>query len=746
MAMPKALTRRLLILSLGLLLSGVVLYLLMRIYAASVAVPSFASIQQANASSYTAILDRQGQPLERIRQNFQERRVDWFELEQFSPELVQAVLDSEDRRYYSHWGVDWLALLQATKDHLLDQSQRGASTITMQLVGLLPEHKRQGHRAYWQKLQQILYAQSLEMAWSKEQILEAYLNLVPLRGETIGVPSASRTYFHKFPSGLHQQEAVILAAMLRAPNASAERIAERACALLHYRQQLSQAVDQQSAQQSCQLILRLVNNALANPQASMLADISLAPHFARRYLTQRGSYQAGEAYRTSLDQALQQFVVQRVQQRLQELFANQVQDAAVVVLDKRSGEILAYVGSSGQLTRAQHVDHAQALRQAGSTLKPFLYAQALDEQRLTAASLVNDALLNLSEQTGLYVPQNYDRSFRGWVSVRTALASSLNIPAVRVMTMLGEESFWRVLRRLGLPLHQEPDFYGYSLALGSADIDLLSLTNAYRALANQGLYSPVRWQVSSQEGAVSQEDQRVFSQAASWIIGDILSDRHARAITFGLDSALSTPFWSAVKTGTSKDMRDNWTVGWSSHYTVGVWVGNSSGASMRDITGVSGAGPIWHDVMQYLHRSLPSHAPAMVPGVRAQTIHFQDHLEPDRLEYFLAGTEMKQIRLAQRLQAQSRWFIESPADQMIIALDPDIPLDKQKVLLQAQQLGGDKDQSLTWRVNGVEMSHENPYPLAILPGRYRIELLQSSAQVVDSVSIQVRGARLKTAP
>ena len=759
-------------------LAGIVLvlYVLMRGYAAALSVPSFASVKQQSASSYVTILDRQGHILEQLRENFVERRVDWFVLEDFSPELIQAVQDSEDRRFFSHWGVDYLALFQASFDHLRGKAQRGASTISMQLVGLLMDSNKQGRRGYGQKLQQIIYAQSLEMAWSKEEILEAYLNLVPLKGETIGVPSASRTYFQKFPSGLNQAESAIIAAMLRAPNASPERLTQRACALLEYRHG------------SCQFLARVIDNALRNPQVSMPADIHLAPHFARRYLALKGQQTplAGQALQTSIYRPLQAFVVQRVQQRLQELFANQVQDAAVVVLHNQTGEILAYIGSSGQLTAALHVDHAQALRQAGSTLKPFLYAQAIDEQRITAASLLNDALLNLSEQTGLYVPQNYDRHFRGWVSVRTALASSLNIPAVRLMTMVGAESFWRVLKQLGLPLNQDAEFYGYSLALGSADIDLLSLTNAFRALANQGVYSPVQWFLSDsalvqESGAPTNEParvqesdaltneptriqeadalvhnsgqmledttigaQRVFSAEASWIVGNILADRQARAITFGLDSALSTPFWSAVKTGTSKDMRDNWTVGWSSTYTVGVWVGNSSGASMRDITGVSGAGPIWHDVMQYLHKEHASFAPTRPPRIVEQEVHFQENLEPKRLEYFLPGTQMSEVRLADTLQVQSRLFIETPADNMIIALDPDIPMSQQKVLLQAKQLGGSVQQPLWWRVNGEKVSADNPYALAILPGRYTIELMQEAEQVLDTVSLQVRGARLKS--
>src|SRR5690606_40825093 len=184
---------------------------------------------------------------------------------------------------------------------------------------------------------------------------------------------------------------------------------------------------------------------------------------------------------TTLDARLQEVVLATVRRRLAGTLNTAMTDAAVVVLDSRSGDVLAYVGSVGENSSNQHVDHARARRQAGSTLKPFLYAQALELRYLTAASLLADTQLDVVTASGLYVPQNYDRSFAGQVSVRSALASSLNIPAVRVLTLVGPERFVRTLRRLGLPLEHDGDHYGYSLSLGSADVDLLSLANAYRA-------------------------------------------------------------------------------------------------------------------------------------------------------------------------------------------------------------------------------------------------------------------------
>ena len=330
------------------------------------------------------------------------------------------------------------------------------------------------------------------------------------------------------------------------------------------------------------------------------------------------------------------------------------------------------------------------MRQAGSTLKPFLYAQAFDERRLTPASLLNDSPVGLATATGLYKPQNYDERFSGWVSSRTALASSLNIPAVRVLTMVSPEAFHDRLVRLGLPLDKEGWFYGYSLALGSADVTLLSLTNAYRALANGGHAQEVSWvpqEASAQAQGNSVPSQAasgpaVFSEASAWLVGNVLSDRQARVRTFGMDNPLETAYWSAVKTGTSKDMRDNWCMGWSSRYTVGVWVGNSEGGSMRDVSGVSGAGPIWQDVMNWLGTRESMATPPMPENVTRVNVRFEPAYEPARPEVFMTGTEQTEVRGVQAWQpsvaqsakdegaAAGRPRIEGPVSGTYIALDP----------------------------------------------------------------------------
>lgn len=742
-------------------------YIVMKVSVSVLVVPQFAQVSQQTSSSFIQILSRDGSPIESVRKDFQQQRLMWQPLSHYSSSIQSLIIISEDKRFYRHQGVDWIALINAFRGMLLGERVRGASTISMQVVGMIvPELHRKGSRTYWQKIRQMLYAQALEQHWSKEQVLEAYLNLVPLRGEIVGVAAGAQTFFQKYPNALNSRESAVLAAMLRSPNVDKDVLVRRACDLI---QQLNQSVPNVVLQkkESCEYLDRFVQNALGHTFQKLLDTPEDAPHFAIQLLKayQHLKLPLGESISSSIDKHLQKFIQQRIQSRLVDLFQEKVSDAAVVVLDNRTGEVLAYVGSSGKLSGAKYVDHASALRQAGSTLKPFLYAQALGQKRLTAASLLNDDVLSLEVGSGLYVPQNYDRGFKGWVSVRTALASSLNIPAVKTLTMLDIEEFRDTLVALGLPLTETGDYYGYSLALGSADVTLLSLTNAYRALANLGMYSPVRWipdtvlsyrsESSSMKSLANdnneemqnaideQKPRRVLDQASSWIIGDILSDRYARVPTFGADSALSTPFWTAVKTGTSKDMRDNWTVGWSSMYTVGVWVGNSAGESMRNISGVSGAAPIWHDVMAYLHNNNPSVQPARPDEVVAQNIKYIPALEPNRQEYFLPGTQMKIVQLPVENASNTRItsFISTPTDGTILAWDPDIPQENQRLKMMAQQINHVLPTQVYWVLNGVKIGSGNPFYWPLKVGKFTLELFSQEGNKLDTIHFQVRGIR-----
>jgi penicillin-binding protein 1C len=310
--------------------------------------------------------------------------------------------------------------------------------------------------------------------------------------------------------------------------------------------------------------------------------------------------------------------------------------------------------------------------------------------------------------------------------------------------MVGPDRFVERLRAVGMDSVKESgDYYGFSLALGSADVTLLSLTNAYRTLANGGAWSATR--LTPQPGnKPALPPHRAMSAAASYVIADILSDRAARAVAFGLDNPLETPFWSAVKTGTSKDMRDNWAIGFSSRYTVGVWVGNASGSPMHDVSGVSGAAPVWRDVMLHLHRrgAVRSEPPAVPAGAVVRELRYEPAIEPTRREVFMAGSERDVVRLATAGNVGGRFVrIASPVPGSIVALDPDIPLRNQRLQFSATAYGTGRWE-LDGKVIGVANRALSWFPM---PGPHVLKLVSDKGELLDEAKFEVRGASLKTA-
>jgi penicillin-binding protein 1C len=302
---------------------------------------------------------------------------------------------------------------------------------------------------------------------------------------------------------------------------------------------------------------------------------------------------------------------------------------------------------------------------------------------------------------------------------------------VRVISLIGLEDFLNRLRALGIRgLDEEGDFYGPALALGSADVTLLELVNAYRTLANGGEWSELR---SAYDGGLNPLRKRVFSPEAAFLISDILSDREARSPTFGLENPLSTRYWAAVKTGTSKDMRDNWCVGYSDKYTVGVWVGNFTGEPMWNVSGISGAAPVWVEVMNRLHRDKGNPRKEPPPRLVKAHVEFPQGVHPPREEWFIRGTEPAFPEARSPLLHQRILY---PPPGSIFALDPDIPRELQKVLftLQAPQQG------VTWVLNGQPLpSLGKATPWSPEAGKFHLDLRDDEGRIIDSVGFEVRG-------
>jgi penicillin-binding protein 1C len=651
------------------------------------------------------------------------RRLDWAPLKTISPALKEAVLQAEDRRFYDHGGVDYRSMAGAMIQGLTTESLRGASTISMQVVSLLNKNlqgKRQ-RKSPWQKGQQILEAWGVEKEWSKEEILEAYLNLVTFRGELQGISAASRGLFEKDPHGLEQTESLLLASLIRAPNASMKDVVKRA---LH----LGEMLGWQVGPQEVELKAREVSLGRNDVRPRMV----LAPHVARQLLWVRPE---STVVPCTLDGRVQQFALDRLTHHLFTLQSQNVKDGAVLVVENRTGEVLAYVSHAGESSRSRFVDGVVARRQAGSALKPFLYAVAFESRILTPATLLDDTPLDLAVIRGIYQPKNYDFQFNGLVTTRVALASSLNVPAVKTLSLVGIEPFLSKLRQLGFKgLHESGDFYGPSLALGSADVSLWELVNAYRTLANEGLWSELRL---TREKDVTRSSRKVFSREAVFLVSDILSDRGARSLTFGLENPLATRFWAAVKTGTSKEMRDNWCIGYSNRYTVGVWVGNFTGEAMWNVSGITGAAPIWAEVMNFLHQkegSVKSRPPA---SVARSSVQYSEKSEEREEEWFIRGTEPHVEH--QRAGQFNRRIVYPPSDA-VIAWDPDIPPEVQKVFFVSQTHEG----NLQWILDGEAMDRSaKAASWTLKAGKHALALADAEGNILDSVYFEVRGPELQ---
>jgi len=674
-------------------------------------IPDYASTRARWTASEAWLYDRNGNLIDSSRVDFQRRRLAWTTLDKIAPDARDVVIAAEDHRFYGHGGVDWLATFGALRDRIEGRKSRGASTLSMQLAGFLsPDLAAPGSRSWLDKIRQMRAGWAVESGWTKDQIVEGYLNMAGYRGEAQGIGAAALGLFGKTPDALTRDDGLLLAALLPDPQANAWAVAKRACVL--------------SKEKDCGRFLPAAAS-MFGPARSLALDPGLAPHLSARLLIKPGA-----RVRTTLDINVQRVAIAALKRQLLGLGGSRARDGAVVVLDNASGDVLAYVGGIGGNSTAPAVDGASAYRQAGSTLKPFLYAEAIERGYLTPASILDDSPVQLDTASGLYVPQNYDKGFKGPVSARSALAGSLNVPAVRTLLLVGVDSFRDRLWDTGYKgLVEDGSYYGYSLALGSAEVTLLEQADAYRSLANGGRWAPVRLLQSDP----TVESRPVTSRQAAWIVADMMADPNARAVTFGMDSSLRLPFWAAVKTGTSKAMRDNWCVGFSDRYTVAVWVGNVEGDPMRAVSGTSGAAPVWRDIMLALHADSPSKAPPMPDGVEALSIRFADNIEQPRREYFLKGTGMSVIAAAPGESRRPR--ITNPVSGSVYAIDPDIPPDRQKLAI---AVSGDAV-THRLRLDRTDIGDASTAPM-ILPsrGQHRLALLDLSGKVIDQVVFTIR--------
>jgi len=562
--------------------------------------------------------DRNGLALGTLLTRDQEHTVS-VPLSAISPTFLHAVMAAEDSRYRSHGPVDYLAMARAAwqaarSRHIVS----GASTITMQLARMV----RPTPSTLAGKLIQIWTAWRLAAGMNKDEILAAYVNRVPMGGNVYGVEAAARTYLRVPAASLDLAQASLLAAIPNDPNGLYPY--EHWRALKSRQRYVLERMLKDGYITADQMRRAPEEQVSLRPRGQ---GIVAAPHFL---FWLAGQMPEGTAkVRTTIDRGLQQFVEAQVVQVLASLSSRNVHHAAVVVVDNRTGQVLAYVGSPDYFSEVQmgRNDGVQALRQPGSALKPFLYQLALENRTIHPNTILADVPAHYEIPGGLlYSPVDYNGTYQGPVRVRLALADSLNVPAVRVLSMVGVGSFLDRLHALGFShLTRSPDYYGLGLTLGGGEVSLWELTRAYVALAHLGRAIDL---VTSMKPQTSRPATSIGEPTAWELVTDILSDSHARAKAFGLGSVLDMPFPAGVKTGTSSDFRDTWTVGFTSDYTVGVWVGNFNGEPMHSVSGVTGAAPLWNRIMLHLHEDRDPQPFAAPRGLYLEPICATTGLKP----------------------------------------------------------------------------------------------------------------------
>jgi penicillin-binding protein 1C len=569
-------------------------------------------------------------------------------LESVAPLMRQATVSAEDRRFWQHPGVDPLAIARALTQ--LGSRPSGASTITQQLARRLYLGQDTSPLAV-RKAQEALIALQLEARRSKSEILDLYLNDVYYGRSAYGVEAAARVYFGISAANLDLAHASYLAGLPQRPASydAADGVSARArqsyvLARMVEDGSISRA-EAGAASAEPIALLPAQRPPLAHAFVSYaLAEVArIRPDLAGR---------AGLTIETTLDAGLQAEVERLVRVRLAELKDRHVTNAALVAIEPGTGRILAMVGGAtdGDPAHGGEINMAISRRQPGSALKPFLYASAF-EHGYTPATALLDVPTAFATAEGPYRPLNFDRTFHGVVPLRVALASSLNVPAVRTLDALGMNAMLEIAQRFGLTTLSDTETYGLSLSLGGGEVRLLDLTSAYAALGAGGALSApfAVTRVRDGSGRVLYERGRstgrvVLSSQHAYLMADILSDADARIPGFGPFTPFDLPFLAAVKSGTSTGFRDTWTIGYTPEIAIGVWAGNADGSPMVDVSGVEGAGPIWRDAMKAaaLGRSMSWYArPA---GVVETTICAPTGLLPGPdcqspvRELFVAGT------------------------------------------------------------------------------------------------------------
>ncbi len=672
------------------------------------------------------VLARDGTPLSYTLTN-DWNTTDLVRLSQVPALLKTAFIVAEDQHFYEHHGVDWPARFAAAwLDVRQGAAVRGASSITEQVVRMVHPRWIEGFEAA-----------RLDARLSKEEILSFYLNQVPYTERRRGVLQAAHFYFNRGLDTLSPGETLALAVLVRSP---------AGMDLRHNAPRARRALDQLADRMQQRGELTAGQREQIRNQPWMIDDSAVAleaSHFVVHALSLQRARPGVPQIHTTLDPHVQVTAQKVVDRALSELTKRHVHDAAVLVIDHRSNEILAWVvgKSGGQASGTSTVGYDTVLtpRQPGSTMKPLLYALAL-EHGWTAATMIDDTELSESMGGGQHTFQNYSRRHYGLLRLREALGNSLNIPAVKTLKFVGEDAFMARLHQMGITsLTQHPDFYGDGLALGNGEITLYEMAQAYTVLARKGRYKPLTMLVG--EPSASPEE-KIFDPKVATLIGNILSDPDARMLEFG--RGLQFPVETAIKTGTSTDYRDAWAIAFDYRHTVAVWMGNLDGSAMDGVTGAVGPAMVLRSLFSELNRDqdtrpLPLSRDLIAAKICRRDGRLADDVCESTSEWFIPGT-LPPPESAATLVAAPQFHVLQPTAGLQVAHDPRIPAELEALPMEVAPV---RDlRRVDWYVDGklAATTTDTRYPWPLQSGTHdlRATIWTDAAHDTDDIRFHVR--------
>ncbi len=712
------------------------------------------------------ILDRSGSLLFEFQGTGSRPQAGFSENLEFSEipdNFLQLLIFAEDKNFYSHIGVDPRAVLRAAANDIGRLAiTSGGSTISQQLVkikyGVLKNN-------LLTKFLELFRAVKLELHFSKKEILLAYINNIYLGNKIYGLKKAAEVYFHKKPPDLSLIETASLCVMLQSPS------------------RLNILTKTSVVESKARVLLKKAFNmgAINGFEYSLSIEKKLrvypfemdfyAPHFcfwvldeAEKLVKTRGDI---SEIRTTLDLDLYKKCLEILKNRIGFLKDNNVHDASMIILDNTRMEILVMIGGISFFGETGNVNGVMVPRQAASTMKAFTYALAFDKKIITPASILPDIYTEFPSSIGKYIPRNYNGLFHGPVRAAVALGSSYNVPAVYLLTKIGLTPYYEFLKKAGFSsIDRPPSFYGLGLTLGNADITLLELTRAYAVFPNGGIFRQLRGIISVKTtgGDVYyppvQKEARILSAESSFLIGRILSDFDYKVPGFGVNSPIHFPFPLAVKTGTSKDFRDNFIEAFDTDITVGIWTGNINGEPMRNMPSANGSGILLRDIAGYLYQTGHNFRQVSPSGLNitmARICPLSGKLANDQSdslnEYFIKGTEPTEpcdwhkngeVILPEIYKPWAKNNLNSsltlnmdpvkiinPLDGDIFKIDDLITRGRQKIVFKARSV----QSSVEWSVNGKPAGSGREVTWELKPGIYNITAESGSSS--DSIKIIV---------